>query len=61
MKVLDKPDLLHEKLRAGRDPARRRSRRLQDLADARSLLEHDPALERELTPAERDLLRSLPL
>lgn len=60
IKVLDKPDLLHEKLRAGRDPARRQSKRLQDLADAQSLLEHDPALERELTSEEKDLLKSLP-
>jgi len=29
-----------EKLRSGSDPARRRSKRLQDLADAQSLLEN---------------------
>jgi hypothetical protein len=48
-RVLRVADLLHEKLRSGRDPARRRSKRLQDLADAQSLLEQDPALLIELT------------
>ncbi len=37
-----------------------RSKRLQDLADAQALLEHDPALAGELTPAERALLDQLP-
>ncbi|HEV7487179.1 MAG TPA: hypothetical protein VGQ65_16010 [Thermoanaerobaculia bacterium] len=53
-------DLLHEKLRAGGDPAQRRSKRLQDLADAVSLLEMDPDLARALTPSERSLLSQLP-
>ena len=60
LRVLRVPDLLHEKLRAGRDPARRRSKRLQDLADAQALLEQDPALQTELTPEERALLDGLP-
>ncbi len=60
LRVLRVGDLLHEKLRSGRDPARRRSKRLQDLADAQSLLEQDPALANDLTPEERTLLDGLP-
>ena len=59
-RVLRADDLLHEKLRAGRDPARRRSKRLQDLADAQALLEQHPKLEQALTADERDLLDELP-
>lgn len=54
-------DLLHAKLRAGSDPARRRSKRLQDLADAEALIEAEPALARELSPAERAVLDRLPM
>lgn len=60
LRVLSPADLLHEKLRAGADPARRRSKRLQDLADAQSLLEQDPTLDRGLTAEERALLAELP-
>lgn len=60
LRVIRRVDLLHEKLRAGSDPARRRSKRLQDLADAQALLEADPALASELAPAERGLLDQLP-
>ncbi len=60
LRVLRVADLLHEKLRAGRDPARRRSKRLQDLADAQSLLEQDSTLHGELTAEERALLDGLP-
>ncbi len=60
LRVLSVDDLLHEKLRAGRDPSRRRSKRLQDLADAQSLIEQHPELERTLTPDERALLDGLP-
>jgi hypothetical protein len=60
LRVLRVADLLHEKLRAGRDPARRRSKRLQDLADAQGLLEQDPALRGELSADERALLDNLP-
>jgi hypothetical protein len=60
LRVIRVVDLLHEKLRAGSDPARRRSKRLQDLADAEALLEMDPVLARELTPAETALLGKLP-
>ncbi len=37
LRVLQVADLLHKTLRAGRDPARRRSKRLQDLADVQAL------------------------
>jgi hypothetical protein len=60
LRVIRRIDLLHEKLRAASDPARRRSKRLQDLADVQALLEATPALAEELTPAERALLDQLP-
>ena len=60
LRVIRAVDLLHEKLRAGSDPARRRSKRLQDLADAEALIETDPDLARELRPDERALLDRLP-
>lgn len=59
MRVIRVVDLLHEKLRAGSDPARRRSKRLQDLADAEGLLEQNPELAVELGPAEKALLAQL--
>ena len=59
LRVIARADLLHEKLRAASDAARRRSKRLQDLADAQALLESTPALEQELTPEERALLGQL--
>jgi hypothetical protein len=59
LRVIRKPDLLREKLRAGADPARRRSKRLQDLADAQALVEADPALAAELEPGQRALLDGL--
>jgi hypothetical protein len=60
LRVIGRTDLLHEKLRAAADPARRRSKRLQDLADAQALLEATPALLPELSVAERALLDQLP-
>lgn len=45
--------LVKAKLRAARDPGRRRSKRIQDLADAVSLVESQPSLLAELTPEER--------
>jgi hypothetical protein len=60
LRVLSAADLLHAKLRAGADAARRRSKRLQDLADAQALLEQDPGLEAELTADARALLSRLP-
>jgi hypothetical protein len=61
LKVLGIADLFHEKLRAARDTARRRSKRLQDLADAQSLLEQDPSLANDLSPDERAILDQSPL
>ena len=49
--------LVKEKLRAAADPARRESKRFQDLADAKSLAEEHPEVERQLTPAEKALLK----
>lgn len=46
-------DLVRAKLRASRDPARRRSKRIQDLADAVSLIESQPDLADSLTAEER--------
>lgn len=60
LRVIARVDLLHEKLRAASDPARRRSKRLQDLADAQALLEATPELEHELTAVERAMLEQLP-
>ena len=60
LRVIRRGDLLHEKLRAGSDAARRRSKRLQDLGDAQALLEADPSLAAELAPAERALLERFP-
>ena len=60
LRVIGRSHLLHEKLRAGSDPARRRSKRLQDLADAQALLEETPALRTELSDAERAVLDALP-
>jgi hypothetical protein len=60
LRVIRRIDLLHEKLRAAVDPARRRSKRLQDLADAQALLESDSSLRQELLEEERALLLRLP-
>ena len=60
LRVIGRVDLLHEKLRAASDPARRRSKRLQDLADAQALLESTPTLAHELRAEERALLDQLP-
>lgn len=60
LRVITKSDLLRSKLRACADPSRRRSKRLQDLADAQGLLETDPDLAAELSGEERALLERLP-
>jgi hypothetical protein len=60
LRVIRAVDLLHEKIRSGRDPARRRSKRLQDLADAAALIEGDPELARALGPEEAALLNRMP-
>lgn len=52
-------ELVRAKLRAAHDPARRRSKRLQDLADAEALIEDHPAVRGALTDAERSLLQTL--
>jgi len=59
LRVLCRADLLREKLRAGSDPARRRSKRMQDLADAQALVEDDPGLIAGLSDAERARLERL--
>ena len=48
--------LVKEKLRAAGDPARRESKRFQDLADAKALAEEHREVEERLTPAERVFL-----
>ena len=60
LRILGRADLLHEKLRAGADPARRRSKRLQDLADAQALLEVFPELAAGLSAEERARMDELP-
>jgi hypothetical protein len=60
LRVVRVVDLLHAKLRAGSDPARRRSKRLQDLADVAALLEANENLRDELTESEKALLDELP-
>ncbi len=53
LRVIQPRDLLREKLRASADPARRRSKRLQDLADALALVESDQTLAAGLTATEQ--------
>lgn len=53
LRVITPVELLHAKLRAASDPARRKSKRLIDLADAQALVERWPALVDALDPAER--------
>jgi hypothetical protein len=60
LRVIRIVDLLHEKVRSGSDPARRRTKRLQDLTDVEVLLEAHPDLAHHLTVAERALLDRLP-
>jgi hypothetical protein len=60
LRVIEPVDLLHEKIRAGSDPARRRSKRLQDLSDAQALLETNPELAQQLRSDESEVLDRLP-
>jgi hypothetical protein len=53
LRVVVPIDLVRAKLRAARDPGRRRSKRIQDLADAVSLVESTPDLADGLTETER--------
>jgi hypothetical protein len=50
-------ELVRAKVRAASDPARRRSKRLRDLADAVVLVEEHPDVEAKLSAEERTLLR----
>jgi len=60
LRVIGVVDLLHEKMRSGTDPARRRTKRLRDLLDVESLIETNPDLAGHLTPEERAVLDRLP-
>jgi len=60
LRVVRVLDIVRQKLRAGSDPARRRSKRLSDLVDAQGLLETYPALRDELTHDELTVLDQLP-
>lgn len=60
LRIIGRADLLHEKLRAASDPARRRSKRLQDFADAHALIEAFPDLAHGLSAEERASLDELP-
>ena len=60
LRVIRAADLLHEKIRAAADPARRRSKRLQDLADAEALIEANSELAKELRAEEKAILGRLP-
>lgn len=59
LRVIGLVDLLHEKMRSGTDPARRESKRLQDLADVKALIEAKPELTGELHISERAVLDRL--
>ncbi len=56
LRVASVIDLVKAKLRAAKDPARRRAKRLMDLADATALVEQHPAVRSELSTPERLLL-----
>ena len=57
--VLAPADLLRAKLVAARDPGRRRSKRLRDVADALALVEQMPILVEELSEDEQAWLDGL--
>lgn len=56
IRVVSLTALLRSKLRAGQDQARRKSKRMQNLADVQALLEQFPDLDAELSDRERALL-----
>jgi hypothetical protein len=56
LRVMNVVDLLHEKIRSGSDPARRKRKRLIDLSDALALLEAHPDLAQHLRDDERAIL-----
>jgi hypothetical protein len=51
-------EIIRAKLRAADDPARRRSKRMQDMTDAVALAEQHPAVAKKLRPDERRRLAS---
>jgi predicted nucleotidyltransferase len=53
LRVINCKELVRAKLRAALDPARRKSKRMQDLADVQGLLERYPDIESLLSAAER--------
>jgi hypothetical protein len=57
VRVASPSALVKEKLRTASDPARRESKRFQDLADAKSLAEEHPEIEKQLTRSETALLK----
>lgn len=61
LRVIRVIDLVRQKIRAGSDSARRRSKRLSDLVDAQGLLETYCDLRDELSPEELAVLDQLPL
>jgi len=60
LRVISVVDLLHEKVRAFSDPARRLSKRFQDRGDVQALIEANPDLANHLRPDEREALAKLP-
>lgn len=53
LRIAAVPELIRAKLRAARDPGRRRSKRMMDIADAIALAESHPDVLPGLSPAER--------
>ena len=60
LRIIAALDLVRQKLRAARDPSRRRSKRLIDLADAIALVDQQRELRGRLDAAERDQLDAAP-
>lgn len=60
LRVIRVVDLVRQKIRAGTDPARLRSKRLSDLVDAQGLIEIHPDLRGQLGPEELAVLDRLP-
>ena len=60
LRVISVVDLVHEKIRAGSDPARRRTKRSRDLLDAQELIEANPELAKHLHPDELAVLDQMP-
>jgi hypothetical protein len=58
LRIVNRKELVYAKLRAAFDPARRKSKRMQDLADVQGLIEQHPELENLLTADQRAVLGS---